>query len=156
MVDAIRYGLAGCTLTVTNPVKTRTAETKPAKIREDTPPDSVRRQVQKILDSPGFSRSERLGAFLRFVIEETLQGHREQLKETVIGTAVYGKEADYDPKAAAVVRVEAGKLRARLGEYYAGPGRSDPVFIEIPKGSYAPVWSSPTAPPVSPRRRLVF
>jgi TolB-like protein/Tfp pilus assembly protein PilF len=132
-------------------VKAR-AEPRPAESRENISPDSVRRQVQRILASPGFSRSERLGSFLRFVVEETLQGHPEQLKETVIGTAVYDKEADYDPKATAVVRVEAAKLRARLGEYYAGPGRSDAVVIEIPKGGYAPVWTGPHAAPVLRRR----
>ena len=73
-------------------MKARVAEAKPAENRENTSPDSVRRQLQRILASPGFARSERLGSFLRFVVEEALQGRLEQLKETVVGTEVYGKE----------------------------------------------------------------
>ena len=137
-------------------MKARTAEPNPIETRGNISPDSVRRQLQRVLTSPGFSRSERLGSFLRFVVEETLHGRPEQLKETVIGTEVYGKKADYDPKSTAVVRVEAAKLRARLTEYYAGPGHSDPVVIEVPKGSYAPIWSGPKAPPVFWRRRPVL
>lgn len=76
--------------------------------------------------------------FLRFVVEQTLQGKSDQLKQTVIGVAVFGREPDYDPRVDPVVRVEARRLRAKLQEYYAGSGAADPIRIELPKGAYQP------------------
>src|SRR5690242_7086790 len=71
-----------------------------------------------------------------------LQGHADQLKESVIGVEVFGRKADYDPRSDPVVRMEACKLRARLAEYYAGDGAGDAIRIEIPKGAYVPQWQS--------------
>jgi serine/threonine-protein kinase len=102
----------------------------------------VLEELEKILASPGFARSERLQGFLRFVVDQKLQGKASELKESVIGTEVFGRKPDYDPHSDPVVRLEAAKLRARLGEYYAGPGAVDPVRIEIPKGAYVPQWQS--------------
>jgi TolB-like protein/Tfp pilus assembly protein PilF len=81
-------------------------------------------------------------AFLSFVVEGTLADRfrSEELKETVIGAAVFGREAAYDPKIDPVVRVEARRLRAKLQEYYSGAGQFDPVRIDLPKGSYVPSW----------------
>src|SRR5215471_7680204 len=100
--------------------------------------DAVRAQVAKITASSGFAKSERLNRFLRLIVEETLSGRGDHIKEYVIGTQVYARPQDYDPRIDATVRVEATKLRKRLESYYSGEGREDAVVISIPKGGYRP------------------
>ena len=100
---------------------------------------AVRRQLARVLESPGFSRNERLSRFLRFVVERHLESGGDGLKESVIGVEVFGRRPDYNPKQDAIVRNEAGRLRARLGEYYTGQGKDDALIIELPKGGYVPV-----------------
>src|SRR6266699_1071290 len=102
------------------------------------PADAVRAEVGKITASPGFARSERLSRFLRLIVEETLAGRGNDIKEYLIGTQVYARPQDYDPRIDATVRVEATKLRKRLGLYYDSEGREDAVVIRIPKGCYRP------------------
>lgn len=101
---------------------------------------SVRRTLADILASPAFQSSERLRTFLEFIVDETLEGRGGALKEFTIGSEVCQRGADYDPRVDPVVRVEARRLRARLADYYDGPGRTAAVRIEIPKGAYVPVF----------------
>src|SRR5579872_7298629 len=96
----------------------------------------VRAQLEKILASEGFARNDRLCAFLRFVVEQELSGRGDQLKESIIGVEVFGREPGYDPRQDSVVRTEAAKLRARLVKYYETVAA--PVVIELPKGAYKP------------------
>jgi TolB-like protein len=100
--------------------------------------DDVRRQLDRLLASPGFANAGRMSRFLKFVVEQTLAGEGERLKEYVIGVEVFDRDADYDPRVDAIVRVEAARLRTKLAEYYAGEGRGDPVVLSLPKGGYAP------------------
>src|SRR5262245_44874365 len=120
--------------------------------------DQVREALEKILSSPGFVRNERMSKFLRFVVEHQLDGKSGQLKETVIGVEVFGRKPDFDPKLDSIVRTEAGRLRTRLAEYYAGEGIRDPVVIDLPKGGYAPSIQgqkpAPSSPVPSPIRDL--
>lgn len=102
--------------------------------------DAVRAQLGRILRSPVFERSPRMSRFLRFVVETTIDGNSESIKEYVIAIEVFEKATDYDPQADSTVRTEAGKLRARLARYYETDGNRDPVTIFIPKGSYVPVF----------------
>ena len=120
----------------------------------------VRSQLETVLASELFSRSERLSGFLRFVVEETLNGRGETLKELVLAHQLYGKEADFDGAISPIVRVDARRLRDKLREYYANRP-SDPVVISLPKGSYVPTFERFGARPPSamsklslPRRRL--
>jgi len=103
------------------------------------PAVEVRQELQRILTSGTFQPCERLRSFLEFIVEGALQGRLERFKEYVLGTEVYGKGADFDPRIDSTVRVEAGRLRRKLGEYYA-LCRSDPVIISLPKGSYGPAF----------------
>jgi adenylate cyclase len=114
-------------------------------------PELVSRQLEKILASEGFARNARLQGFLRFVVEEELSGRGSQVKECLVGTAVFGRKPDYDVRQDSVVRTEAGKLRARLMEYYTTSGATDPVVIELPKGGYKPVFRPAGRPPESPK-----
>jgi TolB-like protein/Tfp pilus assembly protein PilF len=102
--------------------------------------DSVRSELEKILASHGFVNAERLSRFLRYAVEEHLNGQTDKLKESFLGVEVFGRKPSYDPRIDAVVRTEAVKLRARLKEYYDSEGREDAVIIDLPKGGYVPVF----------------
>ncbi len=109
-------------------------------------PDGVRAQLDKILASGAFAGAERPGRFLRYIVEQALEGN--QLKETLLGVEVFGRSPSYDPRLDAVVRVEAVKLRSRLKEYYETAGAADPIRIDLPKGGYLPCFESVPRPPV--------
>jgi TolB-like protein len=125
---------------------------------------AARRQLNRVLASDGFSRNERLARFLRFVVEQHLEGKDAEIKESVIAVEVFGRGSDHDPKQNSIVRNEAARLRARLNEYYVGEGKNDGLIIELPKGGYAPVFRQPAVEPATsslgpgikspPRRRL--
>ncbi len=105
-------------------------------------PDSeaARRQLERLLASPGFRRNERMSRFLRFLTERHLDGQDNQLKESVIAVEVFGRKPDHDPLQDSIVRTEAGRLRGRLAEYYVGDGKDDALIIELPKGGYTPAF----------------
>jgi TolB-like protein/Tfp pilus assembly protein PilF len=101
-------------------------------------PDEVRAQVDRILASRLFARSERLCRFLRFCVEQTLLERGDQLKEQLVGVEVFDRKGDYDPRTDPIVRVEAMRLRSKLKAYYTSAGRPDCLLIELPKGAYVP------------------
>ena len=101
---------------------------------------AVRQELEHLLSSAGFSRNDRQSQFLRFLVERRLEGRDSELKESVIGVEVFGRDPGYDPKLDAIVRTEAVRLRARLDKYYAAEGSADPLIIELPKGGYKPVF----------------
>jgi len=100
-------------------------------------------QLEKVLHSRTLQNSENLKAFLRFVVEKTLADEHVQLKEYTIATEVFGRRSDYDPRIDSVVRVQAGRLRTKLQEYYNAEGKNDQIVIDLPKGHYHPVFSCP-------------
>jgi serine/threonine-protein kinase len=109
-------------------------------VRSDIPVDAIRAALEKILASPGFINADRLTRFLRYTVEETLNGQTDKLKETLLGIEVFGRKPTYDPRVDAVVRTEAVKLRARMRDYYESDGREDEVIIDLPKGGYVPAF----------------
>lgn len=96
--------------------------------------------LSRILSSDLFTRSFVLSNFLKFIVEETLEGRRDGLKEYTIGVSALGKPDDFNPQSDAIVRIHAGRLRRLLNEYYLGPGKDEPIVIEVIKGTYAPVF----------------
>jgi hypothetical protein len=104
---------------------------------------AVKEQLEVILESKDFSASDRFRQFLRFVVEETLAGHENELKAYTIATQVFGRDKNFDPLLDPVVRVEASKLRNKLEQFYLRrKGRNkDKVLIGIPKGTYVPTFS---------------
>src|SRR6187200_1479015 len=97
----------------------------------------VRAALERILASRCFQQAGRASDFLRFVVEQTLAGSGQRLKGYTIGVEVFGRPANFDAQSDALVRVEAGRLRRRLVEYYASEGITDPVKITLPRGTYA-------------------
>jgi hypothetical protein len=100
----------------------------------------VKVQLENILSSAELRSAPSLQRFLRHVVEETLAGRGDALKEYSIGSSVFARGEDFNPKIDAIVRVQARNVRARLEQYYAGPGAHDAVIIELPKGTYVPVF----------------
>lgn len=105
--------------------------------------------------SEEFSRSPRLSRFLKYIVETTLKGRGKRLKGYTIGIEVFGKPETFDPEQDASVRVDAGRLRRSLANYYAGEGRHDPVRIHVPSGTYVPVFERQPSSFTGAANRLV-
>jgi TolB-like protein len=97
--------------------------------------------LNRVLGSEVFEAAGRAREFLTFIVQETLAGRGDRLKGYSIAVQVFERPADFDAQADPLVRVEAGRLRRRLAEYYQNQGREDPVRIELPRGGYTPVFS---------------
>src|ERR1700674_5738571 len=94
-------------------------------------------QIDKLIKSHSLHSSESLCKLLRYLAEHSLDHPGVGLKEYQIATEVLGRPAGFDPQSDSTVRVQAGRLRVKLTEYYANEGPDDPVVVELPKGSYA-------------------
>ncbi len=97
----------------------------------------IRDQLGTVLESALFAHAERQARFLKFVVDETLAGRADRINQYAIAVDVFDRDETFDPAIDAIVRVEAGRLRSKLLEYYADLGRDDPIRIELPKRSYA-------------------
>ena len=96
--------------------------------------------VQRVAGSGAFQKSRRLREFLLFVCERAVRDSENVVREQEIGVVVFGRPADFDPSEDTLVRVQASQLRKRLQQYFAAEGANEPVIIEIPKGTYMPVF----------------
>jgi len=102
--------------------------------------EAVRQELDKILVSQTFRSAEGQRNFLRYTVEQVLEGRGDLVKEYSVGIEVFGRGDSFDPRLDTIVRTEARKLRSRLAKYYETEGTQDTVRIEFPKGSYAPVF----------------
>jgi hypothetical protein len=98
----------------------------------------IMQQLERIVESRHFRNSKRYPSFLRFVVEQTLAGKMEELKERTLGTDVFARRNDYDTNADPIVRVTAGEIRKRIAQYYQEPGHENELRIDLPLGSYVP------------------
>ncbi len=103
--------------------------------------EQVRAQRDRILASKLFALSNRMRAFLNFIVNAQLEDRADELKEFTLDIEVFEKDESFDPNIDSIVRVEASRLRSKLREYYDGEGQGDSVRIEVPKGHYVPVFS---------------
>jgi TolB-like protein len=99
---------------------------------------AIRAELTKLLTSPIFARSGRLGRFLQFTVDQVLAGKQNEVKEYVIGVEVYDRRPPYHPAVDSIVRSEARRLRGKLQQYYEFDGKTDPVRIFFRPGSYIP------------------
>jgi hypothetical protein len=93
-------------------------------------------QVERILQSNEFRSSEVLRRLLRFLGEKSAAGEADQLKEYVVAIDGLGKNPSYDPRQNSAVRIQVGRLRQRLAEYYRTEGKADEIIIDLPKGHF--------------------
>ncbi len=108
-------------------------------------------ELHRILNSVEFHSSPRCREFLRYVVEHTIDGSSELLKERNIGIDVFHRSPSYEPNSDAIVRVRATEVRKRLGQYYARVAADSGVRIGLAAGSYVPEfhWASPELVPDS-------
>ena len=109
--------------------------------------DRVQAHLESVLASAAFKHSQRSQSFLRYIVEETLAGRGDRIKERNIGVDVFGKAESFDPQEESVVRVCAGEVRKRIAQTYQTDFQ-DGVRIELPVGSYMPSFK--LEQPVSP------
>ena len=103
-------------------------------------PDTILEQLNRILSHPEFQATPQQRDILRFVVTETLEGREHQIKGYTVATQVLGRKPDFDPKSDPAVSVQANRLRKALERYSLVAGSNDPIRIEIPKGTYVPVF----------------
>ena len=101
-----------------------------------TSAQDIQAELERVLGSTPFANAHRSQRFLRYIVECSLKHQDEFLKEFAIAVDVFGRNVSYDPSINATVRVEAGRLRSRLRDYYIGEGCNDPIIIDVPKGGY--------------------
>ena len=129
--------------TVPNPEERRGAMGgEPATTSLGLSESEIRQALDRVTACPPLSRSKRLSRFLRYLVDQALAGRSETIGGYAIAVDVFNKPEDFDPAVDSIVRVEAGRLRQRLAEYYREAGEGDPVEISLPKGSYAPAFKS--------------
>jgi TolB-like protein/Flp pilus assembly protein TadD len=109
-------------------------------------PREVREHLDKILASPSFAGALQVQRLLRFVVEESLEGRADGIKESVLAVRVFGRRSDFDSHSDSVVRVHATHLRRRLREYYRTEGLQDGVIIDFPPGAYVPAFRPVNGP----------
>lgn len=134
---------------------------------------AVREQLERLVAHPLFSNSKRYPVLLAHAVEQTLLGNGAELKERSIGIEVFGRSPSYDANADPVVRITAGEVRKRLMQYYYDSSHDGELVIELPVGSYVPVFhasertpvpapdppvqsAAPLAPPLAPAPRPHF
>jgi hypothetical protein len=97
-------------------------------------------EIEKIISSSVLHGSESLCNLLRFLVKQSLDHPGSAVKEYHLATEVFGRATDFDPRLDSTVRVQTGRLRSKLAEYYANDGIEDRVMVEIPRGSYHVVF----------------
>ena len=115
-------------------------------------PEQFFQQIDNIIKSHSLRGSESLCKLLQYLAKQSIDRPNAPLKEYQIATEVYGRPADFDPQSDSTIRVQAGRLRLKLAEYYASEGAADPIVVKIPKGSYHLTFE---AKPVEPRPQSV-
>lgn len=98
---------------------------------------AIRAQLERLAGSPVLQQAPRKQRLLRHIVEATLSGAADRLKGYTLGVEVFDRGAGFDPNIDPIVRVEMGRLRSKLIEFYSAQGATDRVLIELPKGAYA-------------------
>lgn len=105
----------------------------------------VREQLKRLLAHPLFTNSKRYPVLLAYVVEQTVLGNASELKERTIGVEAFGRQPDYDVNIDPVVRMTAAEVRKRLSQYYYNPEHAGELVVELPVGSYIPIFRDPAA-----------
>ena len=128
-------------------------------LRPEAERQAIQEQLERMLADPLFRNSRRYPNLLRFLVERTLLGQTDDLKERTLGIEVFERKPDYDTTLDPVVRTTAGEVRKRIAQYYHESGRQNEIRIDLPPGSYIPEIRMPVPddpatpiliPPVAP------
>ena len=111
-------------------------------------------EVEKLVNSHTLHGSESLCKLLRYLADQAVKHPGSALKEYQIATEVFGRPSDFDPHLDSLVRVQAGRLRAKLADYYASEGGEDPIVVELPKGTYTLAFHQATHAEKAPLREV--
>jgi hypothetical protein len=115
-------------------------------------PEQFFQQIDNIIKSHSLRGSESLCKLLQYLAKQSIDHPDAPLKEYQIATEVYGRHADFDPQSDSTIRVQAGRLRLKLAEYYAGEGAADSILVKIPKGNYHLIFEArPIEPHAQPQ-----
>jgi hypothetical protein len=112
---------------------------------------AIRCQIERILASSLFRNSRRYPALFGHIVENTLAGRTERLKERTLGIEVFGRDPDYDTNLDPVVRTTAGEIRKRIAQYYHQPGHEGEIRIDLPSGCYVAEFRPPDAIAAAPQ-----
>jgi len=109
--------------------------------------NAVSEQLDRLLASPYFNHSKRFPNFMRFVVDHTLAGDVENIKERTLGIEIFDRDANYDTASDPIVRVTAAEIRKRVAQYYQDPVHEKELCITLPQGSYIPQFHQPKGGP---------
>src|SRR5882724_7329648 len=109
--------------------------------------EPIQRQIERIVHSEQFRSSEVLRRLLTFLSEKAIAGEADNLKEYVVAIDGLGKSSTYDPQHNSAVRIQMGRLRQRLAEYYRTEGKNDPMLVDLPKGRFRLTFEQRTNTP---------
>ena len=98
--------------------------------------DATHAQVERILQNKNLRLSEVQRRLLLYLVEKSLAGEADDLKEYAIGVDAFGKPPSYDPRQESVVRMHVARLRQKLSDYYHTDGAADPILVDLPKGGF--------------------
>src|ERR1044071_314478 len=112
-------------------------------------PDEIRQTLENLLGSKHFVNAHKKQKFLRLICDYYLEGRAHELNEHILGYDVFGRDNSYNPSSDPIVRVFAHEIRKKLEAYYATEGANDEVRLEIPAGSYQPVFIRHLPEPIS-------
>ncbi len=104
---------------------------------------AIEAQLERLLANPHFSNSRRFPSFLRYIVNATINGQADLLKERTLGIEIFGKDPDYDTAVEPIVRVTAAEIRKRIAQYYQDSGHEDELRITLAPGSYVPQFHPP-------------
>jgi adenylate cyclase len=108
------------------------------------PSSIVNAQMERILKSPEFKATDVQKSFLTFVVETVLAGRSHEIKGYTVATRCFGRGEDFNQATDPIVSIQANKLRRALERYYLVAGQNDPIRIDIPKGTYVPLFQKPS------------
>jgi TolB-like protein len=102
----------------------------------------IQEELIRIFNSGAFANADRMKRYLKFVVDQSLQGKDDDLTEYSIGLQVYDRDHTFDPRLDSIVRVDAARLRSKLREFYDSDGSGSRIRIEIPKGGYKAIFTN--------------
>lgn len=110
-------------------------------LETDAGQQTIREQLERLLANAHFISSKRCSNLLRFLVESTLNGRTERLRERELGIDVFGRSEGYDAQKDPVVRMAAGDIRKRIAQYYHEAGHDNEIRIDLPSGTFVPKFS---------------